>query len=154
MSGKDREQAAQRRTKATESIQQELQACAWSVGRRRPAQVCGDEPFKEGLYEMRPKQAVPLWPRKRKKREGEKERKEKKVFPLEWGMACWTWISNCVFWAAFIAQSSGREAREETVLGKSVTALEMKTEIYIYYYPWESASNRSDIKMYQSYLTE
>lgn len=27
-------------------------------------------------------------------------------------------------------------AREETVSGKSVTALEMKSEIYIYYYPW------------------
>lgn len=96
MSGKSREQAAQRRTKAMESIQQELQACAWSVGRRQPIQVCGDEPFKEGLYEMRPKQAAPLWLRRRKKREREKERKEKALWSLEWGVACWTWISNSV----------------------------------------------------------
>lgn len=85
MSGKGREQAAQRRTKAMESIQQELKACAWNDGRRQPVQVCEDEPFKEGLYEMRPKQAVPLWPRRRKKRESGKERKEKKMCPLESG---------------------------------------------------------------------
>lgn len=76
MSGKGREQAVQRRTKATESIQQELQACAWSAGRRRPVQMCGDEPFKEGLYEIRPKQAAPLWPRKRKKRERKREKRK------------------------------------------------------------------------------
>lgn len=34
---------------------------------------------------MRPKQAVSLWPRRRKKRESGKERKEKKVCPLESG---------------------------------------------------------------------
>lgn len=64
-----------------------------------------------------------------KKEEREKERKEKALWLLEWGMACWAWISNSVFRAAVIAQNSGRMAREETVSAKSVTALETKTGV-------------------------
>lgn len=90
-----------------------------------------------------------------KKEERKEKREKKRHFGYQsGGMACWAWISNSVFRAAVIAQNSGRMAREETVSAKSVTALETKTGIYIYYYPLKSASNGFDFKLYQSYLTE